>query len=206
MRPLGLLGGALSGAPPFAGLGAGTPSIGTYLRGDGVWAALSVAPYANQQTFTSSGTFTVPAGVTTVAVMAVGGGGGGGTAGGSRGGTGGTTTFGSYLTAPGGGGGSSWNTNGPTLIQGPADTSPASVTGTGVVGIATDVATGESTTTATVSDSYGIGRSGYIGNGNRGARAYALIPVTPGQAITVAIGAAGSGGSGGSGGVVIVRY
>ncbi len=42
MRPLGLLGAALSGAPPFAELGTGTPNATKFLRGDGVWATLPV--------------------------------------------------------------------------------------------------------------------------------------------------------------------
>jgi hypothetical protein len=55
----------------------GTASSSTFLRGDQTWAA--VAGYTGplgMQAFTSSGTFTVPTGVTSVKVTVVGGGGG----------------------------------------------------------------------------------------------------------------------------------
>ena len=56
------------------------------------------------EVFTSSGMFTVPAGVTTIKVRICGGGGGGG--GYYKGDNGGTSSFGTYLTAtPGTGGG-----------------------------------------------------------------------------------------------------
>jgi hypothetical protein len=69
----------------------GTPSSSTYLRGDGVWNAISIPESNNDQVFTSSGTFTVPTGVSRVKVSVIGAGGNGGTGvnGGARGGGGG---------------------------------------------------------------------------------------------------------------------
>jgi hypothetical protein len=55
----------------------GTPSSTTFLRGDGSWTAPSGGA-SGGQTFTSSGTFTIPTGVTALKVTVVGGGGGGG--------------------------------------------------------------------------------------------------------------------------------
>jgi len=52
----------------------GTPSSSNFLRGDGAWINQTV----NSQLFTSTGSFTVPTGVTTLFITAVGGGGGGG--------------------------------------------------------------------------------------------------------------------------------
>jgi len=85
-----------SGTAPVARLAAtGTPSASTYLRGDSSWASLPTALSGPQgQVFTSSGTFTVPTGITSVKVTVIGGGGGGGSArvptcGGSTGGSGG---------------------------------------------------------------------------------------------------------------------
>lgn len=77
------------------------------------WAAVSsTGALKNVQVFTSSGTYTRTAGVTTAVVVAVGGGGGGcavnvinGSAG-TTGSTGGTTSFGSHVSATGGLGGS----------------------------------------------------------------------------------------------------
>jgi hypothetical protein len=54
----------------------GTASSSTFLRGDGAWQT-PVSPIGGQ-VFTSSGTFTIPTGVTAVKVTVVGGGGGGG--------------------------------------------------------------------------------------------------------------------------------
>jgi hypothetical protein len=77
----------------------GTPSSSTFLRGDNSWATVTSAfTGIGGQVFTSSGTFTVPAGVTAVKATVIGaGGGGGGTAsgnsacGGGGGGGGGTS-------------------------------------------------------------------------------------------------------------------
>lgn len=57
----------------------GTASSTTFLRGDGAWETAGGASGAAGQVFTSSGTFTVPVGVTAVKVTVIGGGGGGGT-------------------------------------------------------------------------------------------------------------------------------
>ena len=87
----------------------GTPSSSTFFRGDGAWASVSTpSSLPNLQLFTSSGTFTVPAGITQVKVTVIGGGGGGGGAnangyvvGGGGGGGGGSIRLVTGLT-PGG--------------------------------------------------------------------------------------------------------
>jgi hypothetical protein len=71
--------------------------------------ASSTGALKNVQVFTSSGTYTRTAGVTTAVVIAVGGGGGGKGSGdnataGGNGGNGGTTSFGSHVSAAGGSG------------------------------------------------------------------------------------------------------
>jgi len=70
----------------------GTPSSTTFLRGDGTWSVPLVSN--GVQVFSSSGTFTLPAGITSVDVEVIGGGGG----------TGGTNAAG-YASGAGGGGG-----------------------------------------------------------------------------------------------------
>ena len=70
----------------------GTPSSSTFLRGDMAWTAVSdVSGLSSVQVFTSSGTWTRPAGITKVMVevQGAGGGGGGGDNYGSQGGGGG---------------------------------------------------------------------------------------------------------------------
>lgn len=129
----------------------------------------------NTQAFTSSGTYTRTAGVTTAVVIAVGGGGGGkgvnGGVAGGNGGNGGTTSFGAHVTAAGG--------TGSAGSQGGAG-------GTG----------GTSATIAIPGQGGGTGLNtqnayfGGIGGGQGGGRSTALG----------AAGTAGSRGGGGSGG------
>lgn len=100
------LGGALTGVNlatqvtgnlPVTHLNSGTSaSSSTFWRGDGTWAAPASGSSSGPtvQVFTSSGSFTVPTGITSVKVTAMGGGGGGGggnTGSGLAGGTGGVT-------------------------------------------------------------------------------------------------------------------
>jgi hypothetical protein len=57
----------------------GTPSSSTFLRGDMAWTAVSdVSGLSSAQVFTSSGTWTRPAGITKVVIEIAGSGGGGG--------------------------------------------------------------------------------------------------------------------------------
>jgi hypothetical protein len=69
-----------SGTVPTARLGSGTANSSTFLRGDQTYASVAGAPNPlhGRQVFTSSGTFTVPTGVTTVLVTVIGAGGNGG--------------------------------------------------------------------------------------------------------------------------------
>ena len=78
----------------------GTPSATTYLRGDGSWTTPSGYAGPNYQLFAASGTFTVPAGVTSVKVTCIGAGGGASVGFGSQGGAGGCSS-GVYTVTPG---------------------------------------------------------------------------------------------------------
>lgn len=56
----------------------GTPSSSTFLRGDMAWTAVSdTSGFASAQTFTSSGTWTKPSGITKINITIIGGGAGG---------------------------------------------------------------------------------------------------------------------------------
>ena len=168
----------------------------------------------NVQVFTSSGTYTRTAGVTTAVVIAVGGGGGGG--GGGTGGTGGTTSFGSHVTAVGGSGG--------TL-----GTGVGGVGGTGGTGATIEIkgAPGSSGLNTGANDGCGgsgggqgggAGRStgglaGVRGGGGGGVLDGGYLPgggggqgetgikytATVGATETVTIGAGGTAGTGGAG-------
>jgi hypothetical protein len=80
-----------SGTVATARLGSGSPSSSNFLRGDGSWQtpAGAPSPLHGKQVFTSSGTFNVPTGVTSVLVTVIGAGGNGGNGSSSNGGGGG---------------------------------------------------------------------------------------------------------------------
>jgi len=169
------------------------------------------------QVFTSSGTFTVPTGVTSLKVTIIGGGGGGGSAyqgGGTvTGGTGGTSSFGGYLSATGGTGGAGSNGN---PLYGASGTN-----GTGG---------GSSFNSALAPLAYGGGAGaggqqyGYCGcsggnvlvaqggSGGNGGVATGYISVSQGNIIAVTIGSGGTGaaygthGQSGSAGYCLVEW
>lgn len=176
------------------------------------------------QVFTSSDTFTVPAGVTAVKVRGCGGGGASATsdAGGSNGGT---TSFGSYCSATGGNNGPSGSggtaTGGDLNITGGAGTYAGSgmhCTG-GSVGGARG---GFSTTASTILPAaqgilgvYGCGAESTTANGHVAASGGAggyfekyITGLTPGDTITVTIGAGGysPGKASGAPGICIVEW
>lgn len=169
--------------------------------------------------FATSGTFTVPAGITKVYVEAWGGGGGGG---GSSSGelyngtSGGTTSFGSLLSATGGGGGGKGisGTGGAGGAGGQGNSlglnGGAGGTGTcgyydGEAGISSLSVGGASGTSYLMGAGEGAGGAGggndygcAGGGGGGGGFARAFLAVTPGQQIAVSIGAGGlkAGGAG----------
>lgn len=115
-----------TGTVATARLASGTANNTTYLRGDQTWATVSSGPSGvSAQVFTSSGTFTIPTGVTALKVTVIGGGGGSGStiSSATSGGGGGGATAIKYLTGltpgntlsvtvGGGGGSGGWPSNG----------------------------------------------------------------------------------------------
>jgi hypothetical protein len=140
----------------------GTPSSSTYLRGDNTWGTVTSLPGAQGQVFSSSGTFTIPSGITAVKVTVCG----------AQGGQGGRNTFGSDQGGAGGAGGvavkylsglTSGNTLTVTIGSGGTVGSNVSQTygtgGSGGTGGSSSVASGTQTIT-TVSATGGSGGSG----------------------------------------------
>ena len=152
------------------------------------------------QVFTSSGTFTVPDGITSVKVRGCSGGGGGG--GGSSNGS--TTSFGSYCSATGGSnnGGGGVATGGNINLQGGSRTTNSGglCGGSGLFGgsAASDPTTG-----------YGNGgfSSGSHGGGGGHFERY-ITDLTPGDTIAVTIGSGGwgSGSTSGTPGICVVEW
>lgn len=138
-----------------------------FLKGDGTWATVSGA-YSIQE-FTASGSFVVPAGVTSLEVLYVGGGGGGGSGGTNGGGTG----------VQGGGGGAGAQPITTILAVTASDTLTVTIGagGTGPSAPNTISGTaggsgGNTTITGTGVDLYAPGGSGGAGgNGNEGGAA-----------------------------------
>ena len=160
------------------------------------------------QVFTSSGTFTVPAGVSAVKIRGCGGGGGGGTGGTA----GGTTSFGIYCTATGGSGGGAGSSGGTASgghinLKGGARTSSAGglCGGSGMFGGAASVSGRPAT-------GYGNGGAHTTaspqGSGGGYFEKY-ILWLWSGADIAVTVGAGGSGASGGSPGtpgIVVVEW
>lgn len=175
-----------------------------------------------KQVFTSSGTFTVPAGVTTVKVTVVGGGAAGSYFAGASvvaGPSGGTSSFGAYCSATGGGatfGGI--GSNGDLNIGGG--------TGDGFGGGSSHMGgggrnghmVGEGGYSATAGTTYGGGGGGsssgghdiLTGGGGGGCAVKTITGLTPGATVSVTVGAGGASVYGvtgaGAAGVVLVEW
>ena len=208
-----------SGTVGTARLGSGTANSTTYLRGDQTWATVSSGPSGvSGQVFTSSGTFTIPTGVTALKVTVVGGGGGGGGSGYSPGGggTGGTSSVASgtqsitTISATGGGGGAADPTNtsgngglgsnGTINIGGnPGEGGGATLNAGG----GTILGGGGKAYVTSAGRPYGGGGSGNAGGGGGGGGGGAAISyltgLTPGNTLSVTVGGGGSAGSSGNG-------
>jgi len=146
------------------------------------------------QSFTASGTFTVPTGITKVKVSAIGGGGGGG-GGGTVGGNGGNSSFGSSVVGGGGAGGGRGFDNGIECAVGPS----------GTQGSSTNIPYNYSNFSLT--GTYGTGGSpggqqgcGASGGGGGSQGVGYVTGLTPGASITITIGGGGAGGTGGTAG------
>lgn len=215
--------------------GANYGTAGQVLTSGGAAAAPSWATVTatgrliNTQVFTSSGTYTRTAGVTTAVVIAVGGGGGGkgsnGTSTGGNGGNGGTTSFGSHVTAAGGsgstgraGGAGGTGGTGATLAikgQGGGASVPFGVNSGGGNGggqgggAGVNANNGASAGNAGVRGGGGSGAATYVGGccagtyaGGGGGQGETCIDYTTtvGATETVTIGAGGTAGTGSSAG------
>jgi hypothetical protein len=166
---------AVTGTLPIANGGTGLATVGTdgqVLQSNGstlVYATPAAGGFSNMQVFTSSGTFTVPAGVTKAKVTVVGGGGSGGTA--SNDGQAAATVRG----APGGGGGCAMEVVGGLTPFGTVSVTVGGANGTSSFGAfcsATGGANGANATRTSANPAGGAGGAGSGGqlniNGNDG--------------------------------------
>jgi trimeric autotransporter adhesin len=172
--------------------------------------------FGNMQVFTSSGTFTIPTGVTTVKVTVVGG--GGGASFGVGGTSGNTSSFGAYCSATGGAPGSG---AGGTGSGGTINFSGQAGAAIVINGISCSASWGVQGGVSLFGGSYGSGAyasggtvggggSGYAGSGG-GAAIEIISGLTPGGTVSVTVGAGGlppncTGLSSGNPGIVIVEY
>ena len=175
-----------------------------------------VGGISNMQVFTSSGTFTVPAGITKVKVTVVGG--GGGASFGVGGTSGNTSSFGAYCSATGGAPGSG---AGGTGSGGTINFSGQAGAAIVINGISCSASWGVQGGVSLFGGSYGSGAyasggtvggggGGYAGSGG-GAAIEIISGLTPGGTVSVTVGAGGlppncTGLSSGNPGVVIVEY
>lgn len=195
---------------------AGTPSASTFLRGDGAFAPIS----DNMVIFSSSGTWTIPAGVTRALVYVTGGGGGatssprsGGAAGataisildltgatatitigaaGSGGGAGGTSTFVNGVTTLTATGGAGGSSNFGGTLGGTASGGQLNLAG-GDGG--PDYSSGDG----------GTGGSSFWGGGGGGGRSGGY-PGNAGRVPGSGGGGSSSGGGAGASGIVVIEY
>lgn len=192
-------------------------------------AAAPAAPFQNLTVVASSGTFTIPAGITTIKVTVVGGGGGGGGQPGIAGSAGGNTSLASgtqtisTITGNGGAGGPSNNgstggaggsaSGGNLNFRGdPGQSSTQNgymgwqpggssfFGGGGQAGSGGDYGGGG----AGVSSSTTLSPGG--GGGGGGTAISYLKNLTSGNTLTVTIGSGGSGSTSGGNGVVVIEY
>lgn len=194
-------------------LASGTANSTTFLRGDQTWATVTSLPGMQGQVFTSSGTFTVPSGITAVKVTVVGGGGGGGASSGgcssgAGGGGGGAGTSIRYVTGLTPGGtvsvtvGAAGTAGAGAGGAGGASSFGAFATGNGGSGGGTGFAGGTGAAgangTATTGD---INLTGYrtSSNSRGGGQAYFLSQAFDGTSAVQAGTAGGGYGAGGSG-------
>jgi hypothetical protein len=187
---------------------AATASVNGYMTStyasklDGIAAGATAAPAGVfGQAFTSSGTFTIPTGVTALKVTLVSGGGGSGGGGGygsgfpagGAGGNGGTSSFGGYMSATGGGGGGGGGPYSNPYYGGDG------ANGTNGGGTTSNVFQSQ------YSPAYGKGLNGTsVGGGNGGGSSGSggagyieigyVTGLTPGGTVTVTVGSAGSAG------------
>ena len=209
----GVLSGAAAYSLPVAtgsvlgGVKAGT---GITVAGDGT---ISVGQLSGRQLFTASGTFTVPTGVTQVWVTLAGGGGGGGGVDGGNATAGGASSFGGYVSASGGGPGGSYGTGGSGGASGGSGGSSGWASGSwlpsyfaaggnsiyGVGGVPYNMVSNIPASDV-VGKGFGGGGGGVSGGGGGGADAkiaQLVTGLTPGETVSVTIGAGGVGGGSG---------
>ena len=175
----------------------------------------------NQVQFTTSGTWVVPSGVTKIMVFAIaGGGGGGGSAANSgtsgvNGGTGGSTSVsgsvsGSLFSLDGGSGGSAGSiASDGTQYTGSTGANYLNIVYPSSWGISSPFGRGGIPTTSGAGGNgsgYGAGGAGgavYTFGGGGGCGRFLIgqiFSVTPGETLTITIGAGGAGGAGAVGG------
>ena len=170
-------------------------SLGNSLVSNGTtWVSAQGYIGAKGQLFTTSGTFTVPAGITTLKITLSGGGGGGQVMGGGGNnyvsGGGGTSTF-STISATGGSGSSSGSHSNGSGSGGSINTSIPMVFGYAGYSGAPPAGYGWGGWGQTAADGYIAQYAGGNAGGSIG-----WLTVTPGGTVSVTVGAAGSAGSG----------
>jgi len=170
----------------------------------------------NVVVLTSSGNWTVPAGVTQAKATLIGGGGGGGARTGSAN-TGGTTSIGSFSAAGGtGGSGSGAGTGGGAsggLVNVPGQLGITPASGGSTFGASSPFGLGSGGALGAAGSGYGAGGGGAAlqggGGGSGGGVMGMLTGLTPASNVAYTIGSGGSGGtSAGAGapGVIVIEY